>query len=106
MKGIQTRLTVQVQPNANQNELLGFKQGILYVRIAAPPMRGKANQELIKYLGDILSITKSQATIQKGTTSKRKLISIGGLNQDQVMEKLADWLNEHKTKKQSRKLPE
>ncbi len=97
MKEEQTKLAVQVQPNASQNEVLGFKQGVLHIRVAAPPIRGKANQELIKYLSDILGITKSQVTIQKGTTSKRKLISIGGLNQDQVMGKLADWLGEHKT---------
>jgi uncharacterized protein (TIGR00251 family) len=91
------KLAVQVQPNANQNKVLGFKQGVLHIRIAAPPVRSKANQELTKHLSDILGITKSQVTIQKGATSKRKLISIEGLNQEQVMGKIADCLEEHKT---------
>ncbi len=82
---VQTRIAVRVQPNASQNQVLGFKDGVLYVRIAAPPIKGKANQELIKFLSDILEVSKSNLTIEKGMTSKRKVIGISGLTQDQVM---------------------
>ena len=76
---------VRVQPNAGQNQVLGFKDGVLHVRIAAPAIKGKANQELIKFLSDILEVNKSNLTIKKGMTSKRKVIGISGLTQDQVM---------------------
>lgn len=97
MKEEQTKLVVQVQPNARQNEVLGFKQGVLYIRIAAPPARGKANKELINYLGDVLGIAKSRVVIQQGATNKRKLISIEGINQDRCMSIIAEWLDENKT---------
>lgn len=97
MKEEQTKLVVQVQPNARQNEVLGFKQGVLYLRIAAPPARGKANNELINYLGDVLGIAKSCVVIQQGATNKRKLISIEGINQDRCMSIIAEWLDENKT---------
>ena len=79
------RIVVRVQPNAGQNQVLGFKDGVLHVRIAAPAIKGKANQELIKFLSDILEVNKSNLTIKKGMTSKRKVIGISGLTQDQVM---------------------
>jgi len=84
----QARIVVRVQPNASQNGLLGFKDGVLHVRIAAPPIKGKANQELIKFLNDILGVGKSNLTIKKGMTDKRKVIGISGLTQDQVMQQL------------------
>jgi len=81
-------ITVQVQPNASQNKITRFEQGVWYLRIAAPPIKGRANQELLKFLSDILGVSKSSLTIEKGMTSKRKLISIRGLSQNQVMRQL------------------
>ncbi len=82
---VQTRIVFRVQPNAGQNQLLGFKEGVLYVRIAAPPLKGKANQELIKFLSHIWGVSKSNLTIEKGMASKRKVIAISGLTQDEIM---------------------
>ena len=96
MKEEQARLAIQVQPNARQNEVLGFRQGILHIRIAAPTVRGAANQELIKYLGDILGIAKSRVIIEKGITGKRKLINISELNQEQVTRTINDWIEENR----------
>ena len=79
------KIVAQVQPNAKQNELLGFKDGVLHIRIAAPPVKGKANQELIRFLSTIWGVSKSNLTIEKGVTSKRKVIGIIGLTQNQVM---------------------
>ena len=82
------RIAVTVQPSASQNEVIRFKDGILHVRIAAPPIRDKANQELVEFLSDILGISKGNLTIEKGMTSKRKVIGVNGLSQDQVMRQL------------------
>jgi len=81
------RIVVRVQPNAGRNEVLGFKDDILRIRIAAPPVKGKANQELIAFLSDILGIRKSNLAIEKGTTGKKKVISITGLTQTQIIER-------------------
>ena len=87
-KGERITITVQVQPNASQNRVVRFKDGVLHVRIAAPPVKGKANQELIKFLSDTLGIGKCNLTILKGHTSKRKIIAVTGLTQNQVMEQI------------------
>jgi len=84
----QVKIVVRVQPNARQNEILGFKDDVLHLKIAAPPVKGKANQELTKFLSDILGISKSSLTIEKGITERKKVIGIHGLTQSQVTEQL------------------
>jgi uncharacterized protein (TIGR00251 family) len=93
MKEELAKLIVQVQPSARRRELLSFEEGVLKVKIAASPVKGKANQELISYLSDILGIAKSQIIIKQGSLSKRKLIIIKGLNQDQLLATITGWLH-------------
>ncbi len=86
MNDKEAKLAVQVQPNARRNQLIRQKDGVLVVRIAAPPTDGKANRELAKYLGDILGIAKSRVVIQKGARAKRKLVIVKEVDQDRVKE--------------------
>ena len=85
MKEEQATIVVQVQPNASQNKVARFEDGVWYLRIAAPPVKGKANQELIKFLSNILGIGKGSLTIEKGMTSKKKIVVVNGLTQNQVL---------------------
>jgi uncharacterized protein (TIGR00251 family) len=82
------RIAVQVQPNASQNRMARFEDGVLYVKIAAPPVKGKANQELIRFLSDFLGVSKASLTILKGERSKRKVVAIEGLSREQVERRL------------------
>lgn len=75
---------VQVHPNARRNEVQGEKDGVWHLKIAAPPVKGRANQELINFLSDVLQVSKSNLAIEKGLSSRRKLIDIRGLAQEQV----------------------
>ena len=84
---LQTKIVTQVQPNARQNEVTDFKGGVLHVKIAAPPLGGKANQELLKFLSAILGVSKSSLTIEKGVTSRKKLIGVTGLTLGQILER-------------------
>ena len=77
-------LTIQVQPRAKGNEVLGFADGILRLKIAAPPVEGKANEELIRFLSNTLGTRKSNITIDRGHTSKIKIVTILGLGRDQI----------------------
>jgi len=88
VKEEQATIVVQVQPNASQNRVARFEDGSLHLRIAAPPVKGKANQELLRFLSDILEISQTSLTIEKGLTSKRKVIAVRGLTQERVTELL------------------
>ena len=82
------RLIVRVQPNARQNQLTGFKEGVLHIRIAAPPVEGKANEALVKFLSAELGVSKTSLSIERGMTGKTKTITIRGLSQSQVLGRL------------------
>jgi len=88
VKEEQATIVVQVQPNASQNKVTRFEDGVLHLRIAAPPIKGKANRELIKFLSAILGVSKSSITIEKGLTSRRKVVKIEGVTQEEVRERL------------------
>ena len=90
MEKEKSKIWVQVQANARYNEISGEKDGIWQLRIAAPPIKGRANQELISYLSSILKVSKSALIIEKGLTSKRKLIIINGLSLEQVRTRFRD----------------
>lgn len=84
------RLPVKVTPNAGRNEITGFKDGFLQVRIAAPPDKGKANKELVDYLGEKLGVKKSSITITKGLTSRNKVITIAGISREGMIKRISN----------------
>jgi len=79
------RITVRVQPKAKRNEMVRFEDGVLHLRIAAAPVKGKANAALLAFLSDILGVSKSRLSIEKGATSRMKVIAIEGISQEEVM---------------------
>ena len=82
------RITVRVQPNAKRTEMVRLEDGVLYLRIAAPPVKGKANAALLAFLSDILGVSKSRLSIEKGATSRMKVIAIEGMTQEEVSERI------------------
>jgi hypothetical protein len=82
------RISLHVHPGASRNEVVGFTGGVLRVRIAAPPVRDKANKELIAFLSQILGVSKDALTIIHGRASKNKVLAIEGMSQEQIMKRL------------------
>ena len=82
------KLVLRVQPNAKENRLVGFKEGILHVRIAAPPVDGKANEAVIKLLSKQLRVSKSKLSIERGLTGRTKTILIFGMSRGEVEKRL------------------
>ncbi len=78
-----------VSPNAARNEVLNFTGGVLRVKVAAPPTRGKANREVIAFLCQLLGVGKSSIDIIRGDTSRHKLIAIDGLSLEEVKKRLS-----------------
>jgi uncharacterized protein (TIGR00251 family) len=70
--------TVRVVPRASKSEIVGELDGALKVRIAAPPVEGAANRELIRLLSKTFNVSRSDIEITSGETSKTKQIKIKG----------------------------
>jgi uncharacterized protein (TIGR00251 family) len=86
---VEGRLRVRVQPNASRSEVTGFAEGVALVRVAAPPVGGKANRELSNFLGQTLGVAPSAVTIIRGQTSRLKLIAVAGLATEEIARRLA-----------------
>jgi len=86
---ISVRIALHVSPGAAKNELLGFKEETLWLKVAAVPRKGEANREVVSFLSRRLGVAKSNLQIVKGYTSRDKVISISGLNQEEVMKRLS-----------------
>lgn len=69
-------ISVKVIPNAKRNEIVGWENEELKIRIKAVPEDGKANEELIRFLAKTLKISKSQIEIVRGHTSRHKQLAI------------------------------
>ena len=83
------RLSVSVQPGASTDAVVGFDDGVLRVRVKAPPIEGRANAALSKLLAGILGVPPSNITIVRGARTRRKLLLAEGLSQDQLSRRLA-----------------
>ena len=78
------RLKVRVQPKASKNEVLGFQGDILRLRVTAAPEAGKANAAVVDLLAATLGIAKSRVRVERGQTSRNKLIGVTSLTDAEV----------------------
>lgn len=83
------RISLRVYPSAARSELVDFTDGVWRVRVAAPPVKGKANRELITFLSQVLDVGKDTLTIIKGHTSRSKVIAVDGLSHEDVVKRLS-----------------
>ena len=77
---VSATLSIRIQPRASKNEIVPMENGKLKIRLTAPPVDGAANEALVKFLADALSVTKSQVEIVSGHTSREKIIRINGIS--------------------------
>lgn len=76
--------TVRVVPRASKSEIVGGHDGALKIRLAAPPVEGAANDDLIKTLAKYFDVNKSAVEIVSGATAKTKQIRIAGGNAEKL----------------------
>ena len=81
-------ITVKVVPRSSKTALAGVLNGMLKVKLAAAPEKGKANQSLIEFLAETLSVKKNDISIVSGHTSPVKTVQITGISTESVLEKL------------------
>lgn len=77
------KLAIKATPNAKKSEILGWENDpiagkVLKVKIAAPPVEGKANKAIIAFLADQFGLPKSKVTLLKGETGRIKRFELEG----------------------------
>ena len=69
-------LEVWVQPRARRNEILGYRDHVLHLRVTAPPVEGEANHLVQRVLAEALGVAPSRVEILKGEKGRRKRVRV------------------------------
>jgi uncharacterized protein (TIGR00251 family) len=69
-------LEIHAQPGAKKNEVAGVHGDALKIRIAAPPVEGKANDELRRFLAEAFGVPLRAVTLVRGETGRRKTVHV------------------------------
>lgn len=83
-RGDAVRIPVRAQPRASRSELAGEYDGALKVRLAAPPVEGAANEELVRLLARLLGVPKSAVRVVSGESGRNKMVEVEGVAVDDV----------------------
>lgn len=81
-------LDVHVTPRAGRSRISGVRDGVLQVKLAAAPVDGAANDELIDLLARTLNLPRRDIMIVGGGRSRTKRVRCAGLDRDQLLRKL------------------
>jgi len=82
-------LHLRVQPRASRDEILGWQDGVLRVRVAAPPVEGEANAAVVALVARALRIAPSTVRVVRGKRGRDKLVRLTGLGDDEAQSRLA-----------------
>lgn len=71
-------LTLHVQPGAKHSNVAGLHGEALKIRLAAPPIEGRANEALLKFIANIFEVPLRQVELRQGGQSRHKVVAITG----------------------------
>lgn len=80
---------MRVHPRASRNQVDGWRQGALSVRVTAAPVEGEANRAVAALLAAVLGVRASAVSVARGVRGRDKLIRIDGLSRDEIAARLA-----------------
>ncbi|HMJ14208.1 MAG TPA: DUF167 domain-containing protein [Polyangiaceae bacterium] len=81
-------IRVRVTPRASRSRVLGVREGVLAVAVAAPPVDGAANSELVRTLARHFEIPQSQVSIVAGGSGRSKLVRVARLSEAELLQKI------------------
>jgi uncharacterized protein (TIGR00251 family) len=82
------RIEVEAKPRSRESRIAGVRNGALVVHLAAPPVDGEANAELVATLARLLGIARRDVTIVRGQGARSKVVEVRGLSGAEVQVRL------------------
>ncbi len=76
--------SVKVLPRASKNQIAGMEGDAVKIRLNAPPVEGKANDVLIRFLAEVLGVSRAQIEIVIGYSSRHKVVRVRGVTARQM----------------------
>lgn len=77
-------LKIRLNPRSSRNQVTGWQDDTVAIKLTAPPVDGAANKAALEFLAERLGIKKYQITLVSGATNREKVFEIEGLSQDDV----------------------
>lgn len=71
-------LTLHVQPGAKRSEIAGLHGEALKIKLAAPPIEGRANDALLKFIAELFDVPLRNAELKQGGQSRHKVVAVTG----------------------------
>ena len=71
-------LTLHIQPGAKRSEVAGLHGDALKVRLSAPPIEGRANEALLRFIADSFDVPLRQVELLRGAQSRQKMVRVEG----------------------------
>ena len=81
-------LRVRLTPRAGRSQIDDWDGDLLRVRVAAPPVEGKANDALLRLLAEALGVPPSRLRLVRGRTSREKVVAVEGVSGEDVRARL------------------
>jgi uncharacterized protein (TIGR00251 family) len=82
-------LEIRVQPRARQDEIAGLRDGVLVVRVTAPPLDGRANRAVCRLVAKRAGVAPSRVTVIRGERSRDKVLRVEGIAPEALLDALA-----------------
>jgi len=78
------RVALHIVPRARATAVVGTHGDAVKIRVAAPPVGGAANTELVRFLAAQLGVPAARVTIAAGAGGRRKTVAVEGMEADQI----------------------
>lgn len=75
-------LTLHVQPGAKHSEIVGMHGEALKIKLAAPPIEGRANEALLKFIAELFAVPLRKVELKQGGQSRHKVVAVSGSHID------------------------
>jgi uncharacterized protein len=73
-------IAVRLQPRARGDEIVGEREGRLVVRVAAPPVEGRANEALCRLIARRARVGRRSVSVQSGERAREKRVRVEGIS--------------------------
>lgn len=82
------RVNVRVQPRASRDEVVGVMGDALKIRLQAPPLEGRANAALLRFLAKTLDVSRGSVTIEAGAKGRNKAVLVKAVSESDARARL------------------
>lgn len=82
------RFEVHAKPRAKKSKVIGERGDAVEIALAAPPVDGAANEELVRFVAKVLGVRQRDIELVRGETSREKLLAVTGLSAAEIEARL------------------